>query len=282
MATRLSEGQLLLAKDVNTLFIDDKGKPLEKRQIPWAAAPEAIGYSYPYLLALQSPSKGALEVRNPDTLSLLQTVSLPNAIHLHVPQPYISLAHAGKGFLVASERCIWRMGALDYESQIHELVTKSRYDEAISLLSMLEDTLLTDKDGRLREIRMLKAKGLFEARRYREALDLFSEASAPPERVISLYPRSIAGDLSSIDDSRESENEANHEDTEGAEGNANGQLAKVTSSQSGRLVLGKTKADQKQNPREAGSSMPKRVDSGDTVSIRGKHTENVTPDKPLG
>ncbi|KAL9106402.1 MAG: hypothetical protein Q9187_008566, partial [Circinaria calcarea] len=60
LATRLSEGQLLLAKDINTLFIDTDGNSLGRRQIPWMVAPEAIGYSYPYLLALQA-TKGTLE-----------------------------------------------------------------------------------------------------------------------------------------------------------------------------------------------------------------------------
>lgn len=195
LATRLSEGEVLLAKDINTLFIDTEGNSLGRRQIPWTFAPEAVGYSYPYLLALQT-SKGTLEVRNPETLTLLQTVSLPGAHQLHVPQPNVSLAHAGKGFLVLSERCIWRMGALNYDSQIDTLVDRGKLDEAISLLSLLEDALLKDKDGRLREVKMQKAQLLFDQRRYRESLDLFSEVSAPPGRVICLFPPVIAGSTS--------------------------------------------------------------------------------------
>ncbi|MCJ1472038.1 Vacuolar morphogenesis protein 6 [Lambiella insularis] len=193
LATRLSEGQLLLAKDINTLFIDTDGNPLGRRQIPWSVAPEAIGYSYPFLLALQA-TKGILEVRNPDTLTALQSIPLANANQLHVPHPYVSLAHAGKGFLVSSERSIWRMDALGYDAQIDALVERRRLDEAISLLGMLEDALLRDKKGRLREIKMLKAQDLFDQKRYRDSLDLFWEASAPPERVISLYPSVIAGE----------------------------------------------------------------------------------------
>lgn len=196
LATLLGQGQMLLAKDINTLFIDTEGRPLGRRQIPWAVAPEAIGYSYPYLLALQA-TKGTLEVRNPETLTLLQTIPLPNASQLYVSQPNISLAHAGKGFFVLSERCIWRMAALDYDSQINALVDRASLDEAISLLGMLEDALLKDKEGRLREIKMLKAQTLFDSRRYRESLDLFTEVSAPPERVIRLFPPIIAGRTSS-------------------------------------------------------------------------------------
>ncbi|CZT10683.1 related to PHO87 protein [Rhynchosporium agropyri] len=197
LATKLADGEMLLAKDINSLFITSEGKPLEKRQLPWAQSPDAIGYSYPYILALQSPSQGTLEVRNPDTLSLLQNVSLPSAKQLHFPPPTVSLAHAGKGFHVASERCIWRMVSADYDFQIDELVEKARYDEAISLLNMLEDALLRNKEERLREIKILKAQWLFDQRKYQDAVDIFmaTDVQAPPERVIKLFPRIIAGDL---------------------------------------------------------------------------------------
>ncbi|KAF2093177.1 vacuolar morphogenesis protein-like protein AvaB [Rhizodiscina lignyota] len=254
MATKLAEGEMLLAKDVNTLFIDaDDGKARDKRQIPWAQAPETVGYSYPYLLALQPAAKGALEVRNPDTLSLLQTIALPNAGVLHVPQPNISLAHAAKGFLVASERVVWRMAALDYDSQIEELIGKERFDEAISLLGMLEDTLLKDKEGKLREVRILKAHALFEARRYRQAFEYFSEAKAPPERVISLYPRSIAGDLAPEESVKDEESVAGEED--GSAEASKAMLGTTPSSTVGKSLLG------------LGRSGHSRADS-DTSSIR--------------
>nr|OQO21531.1 hypothetical protein B0A51_14264 [Rachicladosporium sp. CCFEE 5018] len=197
LATRLSDHEILLAKDVNTMFTDAEGNALEKRQIPWSLAPEAVGYSYPYLLGLQPPERGQLQVRNPETLTLLQTISVPQAMLLHVPQPNISLAHAGKGFLVASDRVIWRMNAMPYPAQIDQLIEKARFDEAVSLLGLLEDTLIDDKAGRTREVQILKAINLFEQQKYRPALDLFSDAQAPPERVIALYPRAVAGDLSS-------------------------------------------------------------------------------------
>lgn len=231
LITRLREGEILLAKDINSMFVDDDGKPVEKRQIPWQQAPEAIGYSYPYLLSLQPPAKGVLEVRNPETLSLLQTVTLPNASMLHFPPPTVSLAHAGKGFHVMSDRCIWRMGVTDYDTQIDELVAGGRFDEAISILNILEDALLRDKEGRLREIKMQKAQVLFDQQKYRPALDLFTEVAAPPERVIKLYPRVIAGDLSVIPVIEEPEEDSEHnEDGEGDKsGNGQSEPAEETS-----------------------------------------------------
>ncbi|UPK93299.1 hypothetical protein LCI18_004234 [Fusarium solani-melongenae] len=209
LAAKLAEGEMLLAKDINTLFIDDDGKPLERRQIPWQSAPESIGYSYPYILALQAPSKGSLEVRNPSTLSLLQNLALPGAAQLHFPPPTVSLAHAGKGFHISSERCVWKMDATDYDSQIQELVDGGKFDEAISILEMLEDALLKDKTQTLREVKMLKAEMLFKKKRYRQSMDLFNEDTvhAPPERVLKMYPPEIAGELSAWAGREEEEGE---------------------------------------------------------------------------
>ncbi|KAI9930200.1 Vacuolar morphogenesis protein 6 [Aspergillus wentii] len=208
LATRLSEGQILLAKDVNTHFIDIDGNSLGRRQIPWNQAPVDVGYSYPFLLALHDASKGLLEVRNPETFSLLQSISLPSASILHIPQPSISLAHAGKGFLVASDRIIWRMEAQSYDTQVDDLVEKRYLDEAISLISMLEDALLTNKHGRLRDVKLDKAQVQFMERKYSASIGLFTEISAPPETVIRLYPKLIAGDLSSINEEEDDSDES--------------------------------------------------------------------------
>lgn len=196
LATGLGENEMLLARDINTHFIDRDGEPVGRRQIPWAKAPEAIGYSYPYLLALH---ENKLEIRNPQSLNVLQSIELPGANKLQVPNPNISLAHQGKGFLVASDRTIWRMTGLNYDEQIDTLLESQNYDEALSLLEMIEETLIRDKPGRLRQIKMMKAQKLFDEKKFRDALDLFAEVSAPPERVIKLYPSVITGDESKMD-----------------------------------------------------------------------------------
>lgn len=211
LVAKLADGEMLLARDINTLFVDDKGKPLNRKQVPWQSAPESVGYSYPYILALLAPSKGSLEVRNPDTLSLLQTISLPGAAQIHFPPPTYSLAHAGKGFHISSERCVWKMGATDYDSQIDELVQSGHYDEAISILNMLEDALLRNKTETLREVKMLKAEMLFKKKRYRKSMDLFNEDAvhAPPERVLKHFPPLISGELSSWTHHEEQQNKTN-------------------------------------------------------------------------
>ncbi|KAH0543906.1 hypothetical protein FGG08_001807 [Glutinoglossum americanum] len=287
LATRLTEGEILLAKDVNTLFVDPEGKALDRRQVPWPVAPEAISFSYPYLISLLSPYKGALEVRNPDTLSLVQSIPLQNASTLHVPQPNVSLAHAGKGSLIASDRCIWRLVSIDYNLQVEQLIAKGELDEAISLLGLLEDALVENKGDTLREVKMQKAQKLFGQRKYRQSLDLFTEVSAPAERVIKLYPRIISGELATIDDAVASDNESvleanvNHDSEVLAQNGNSSKLVEDTK----RSTIGKLKAESKKTTSDASSIrswIRGEVGEGsDTGSVLGKHSETVSPDKPL-
>ncbi|KAH1678637.1 hypothetical protein KXV81_008589 [Aspergillus fumigatus] len=275
LATRLSEGQVLLAKDINTQFIDIDGNALGRRQIPWSHAPSDIGYSYPFLLALHDSSKGVLEVRNPETLSLLQSIPLPSASLLHIPQPSISLAHAGKGFLVASDRTIWRMEALSYDTQIDALVEKGYLDEAISLANMLEDALLTDKYGRLRSIKLDKAQTLFSLRKYLESMELFTEISAPPETVIRLYPRVIAGDLSSIPEEQEGSEAGTTDSQPRPEQEQKQDTVPATSDDA---ALARTLAN---TPSVRSLLRTKTDDASDAGSVRSKLMEDARSDKRL-
>ena len=289
LSAKLAQGELLLAKDINTLFINDSGKALEKRQIPWQAAPEAIGYSYPYILALQAPSKGSLEVRNPDTLSLLQALSLPGAAALHFPPPTVSVAHTGKGFHVLSDRVVWKMDSTDYDSQIDELVKGGKLDEAISILGMLEDALLRNKTETLREVKMEKAEILFKQKRYRESMDLFNEdeVDAPPERVLKLFPKIIAGELSGIEE-EPSHDDSDHESSDGrlhhGEEEAKSEHATdvVSSPQKGggvgfaKYLMGHRKA---LNPETASIASSRRTQDDDAASIRGRSSEDHAQDE---
>ncbi|KAI5819829.1 vacuolar sorting protein 39 domain 2-domain-containing protein [Pyronema omphalodes] len=208
LSTRLSGDELLLVRDSNTLFINTEGKPLDRAPIQWPTPPDAIAYSYPYLISLNT-TKQQIEVRNPTTRTLLQNINLPNVAYLHVPPPNVALQHAGKLFFVASPTEVWRMGSTDYETQINDLVEAGQLDEAIRLVETLESVLLKEnKEQRLREVQMLKAQRLFEKRKYEESMALFAQVSAPPERVVRLFPKEVAGDISNwSDEGHESDGE---------------------------------------------------------------------------
>jgi hypothetical protein len=178
--------------------------------------------------------------------------------------------------------------SVDYNSQVEQLIAKGELDEAISLLGLLEDALVENKEETLREVKMQKAQRLFGQRKYRQSLDLFTEVSAPAERVIKLYPRIVSGDLAPVDDAVVSDNEsvleanANHESEAPAQNGNSSKLVEDTK----RSVVGKLKAESKKTTSDTSSIRSWiRGDIGegsDTGSVLGKHSETVSASKPLG
>ncbi|EOO00443.1 putative spx domain-containing protein [Phaeoacremonium minimum UCRPA7] len=185
---------------------------------------------------------------------------------------------------------VWKMDATDYDSQVEELVSSGKYDEAISILNMLEDALLKNKTETLRETKMQKAEVLFKQRKYRESMDLFNEdeVHAPPERVLKLFPRLIAGDLSGYTEEKDADS-----DHEQANGNTNGErttksaaeaiIEAASPSKAGgftRMFLGHRKVD---SDTASVTSSRKEADTDDAASIVGKTPEegNVLEGKDL-
>ncbi|PWW79347.1 hypothetical protein C7212DRAFT_272907 [Tuber magnatum] len=270
LSTHLGGDDLLLVKDSTTLFVDSEGAIIPNRgPVPWPASPDAIAFSYPYLVSL-SAAKQHLEVRNPSTYTLLQTIHLNSVSILHVPSPNVSLVHAGKLFYIASSGQVWRMTAADYETQIKQLIEGDHLNEAISLLEILESVLLDSKEEQLREVKMLKAERLFEKRKYRESMDLFTQVSAPPERAIRLFPKVIAGNLS-ICDTAASDSINSGEAADGSDAATNPETSSIRN-----ISLTKKVGDASSIFNFGGG---KSHADDDSASIAVKHTETI-PDGP--
>lgn len=177
------------------MYVSTQGEPINnKASVGWTHAPEFLGYSYPFLVSHHP--KHVLEIRNPQSQSLLQSITLPNSSMVYTPRPEVPLVKSSKQFYVASPTQIWLLMLVDFAEQLKELTVKGEFDEAISLLELLDTSLLGSREVKLKEIQMLKAGRLFEEGKYRASMELFADISAPPERVIRLFPPSIAGELS--------------------------------------------------------------------------------------
>jgi hypothetical protein len=166
------------------------------------------------------------------------------------------------------------MDATNYDSQVEELVASGRLDEAISVLGMLEDALLENKTETLREIKMQKAEVLFRQKKYRESMDLFNEdeVNAPPERVLRLFPKIIAGDLSAVEDERQDDSEQ-----ESSDGKANGDqeakqdAADVSSPiKAGGFAKYLMGGNRKQNAETSSIASSKRGSDDEAASIKAK------------
>ncbi|CAG8624670.1 10719_t:CDS:2, partial [Racocetra fulgida] len=191
--------RILLAKDNISVFVDPDSNATRNAEIDWSGAPEEIdhpftacthflvikGYSYPYLIAVFPKH---VEVRNVETLALVQTVELP--------QP--KFINQGKYLYIANYTSVWRFIPLNFEKQIDQLIDQHQYEEAIT---------------KLRQIRTLLARNLFQHQKFDEAITIFQELETEPAEVIALYPPSISGTLHSdaLHQQNLEKSETNHE-----------------------------------------------------------------------
>ncbi|PIL35798.1 hypothetical protein GSI_02528 [Ganoderma sinense ZZ0214-1] len=91
---------------------------------------------------------------------------------------------------------IWCFRMKPWTQQIDELVDAGAYAHALSLLESLDSALITDKEGRHKQIRALQAVDHFRQAKYDQAIDAFLELDINPAKVVALYPESVAGRLS--------------------------------------------------------------------------------------
>ncbi|KAI7848688.1 CNH domain-containing protein [Circinella umbellata] len=182
MVTKIPNNEMLLARDHVSIFLGLDGTPTRKVGIEWSGAPEQMGYSYPYVIAILSRH---VEVRNIQSLALVQQIDLSSARFLN----------QGKLVYVASNSTIWRLTPYSFSTQIDQLVEKQEYQEAVSLLDQIDAVLVENKEEKLRMIRTLYAHDLFRRGEYDTALNIFQELDTDPADVIRLYPEMISGGL---------------------------------------------------------------------------------------
>ncbi|KAI9281130.1 CNH domain-containing protein [Sporodiniella umbellata] len=183
MITKIPNNEMLLARDHLSIFLGLDGNPTRKEGIEWSGAPEQIGYSYPYVIAILPKH---VEIRNIQTLTLVQ----------HIDLAHTRFLNQGKLVYVASASQIYRLTPYSFSSQIDQLVEKQEYKEAVSLLDQIDAVLVQNKEKKLIKIRTTYAHDMFQYGEYDKALDLFQELDTPPGEVIQLYPKIIAGKLS--------------------------------------------------------------------------------------
>ncbi|KAI8335046.1 vacuolar sorting protein 39 domain 2-domain-containing protein [Chlamydoabsidia padenii] len=185
LVTKIPNNEMLLARDHVSIFLGLDGTPTRKVGIEWSGAPEQMGYSYPYVIAILPKH---VEVRNIQSLALVQHIEVSNAKYLN----------QGKLVYVATNSQIWRLTPFSFSSQLDQLVQKHAYEEAVSLLEQIDTVLVEDKEEKLDMIRSAHARDLFLHGEYDTALGLFQELDTPAAKVIELYPSVISGKLAKI------------------------------------------------------------------------------------
>lgn len=183
-STTLPDKTALLVKDTTSQFVNKEGQLLERPAIPLSSPLESIGFSYPYLVCIFSKH---IEVRNPFTTTLLQTIDLQG----------VKFINEGKFCCVVSNDQVYRLSlSSSLKTQIKTLADKHLLDEAISILESVDSTYIVDdnKDSILRDLKILKAIDMLRIDKdFQGSLQLFSQVSAPPKTVVGLFPSQVSG-----------------------------------------------------------------------------------------
>ncbi|KAI9247454.1 vacuolar sorting protein 39 domain 2-domain-containing protein [Phascolomyces articulosus] len=228
MVTKIPNNEMLLARDHVSIFLGLDGTPTRKVGIEWSGAPEQMGYSYPYVIAILPKH---VEVRNIQSLALVQQIELSSARFLN----------QGKLVYVASTSTIWRLTPYSFSTQIDQLVEKQEYQEAVSLLDQIDAVLVENKEDKLQMIRTLYAHDLFRRGEYDTALGIFQELDTDPADVIRLYPEMISGSLADQPSEQDIEDELlsspvlrskKNEESSAPQSNNNSRPASIISSRS--------------------------------------------------
>ena len=106
LSVQLPDNQILLVKDTLSAFLDADGKPIDRKQLPWKESPDKIGWTYPYLVAVNHKAVG---IWNPEGGKMVQRIELQG----------VTLLNDGKLLYVASHNQVWRMVPVPYDSQVH-------------------------------------------------------------------------------------------------------------------------------------------------------------------
>ncbi|ODQ63713.1 hypothetical protein NADFUDRAFT_84320, partial [Nadsonia fulvescens var. elongata DSM 6958] len=169
---------ILLISDNNGLVVSRSGQVLDERssslKLFKGGSPLALELAYPYLLTILPK---CIEVRNPISTALLQNI--------HISGPKV-IYNSNRLVYIADALTVYKLVPENYGTVIDSIAEKGYLEEAINLLGVIPNVWISDKDERLRNLNILKAKDLFQKGNYEDSMFLFIDISANPDDVIPL------------------------------------------------------------------------------------------------
>lgn len=160
----------------------------------WPSNPRTACYSRPYLVTALSDH---IELSNVELGTNLQSINIAN----------VRAMTTGKLLYAATNTSVYRiLLETDFNTLVEQMATDISLHEAISLLNQVEPVLVQDRETTLRDLQMRRGLELFKAHNFERALLLFSDISAPPNLVVSLYPPDFLTNPSAHNDDISQEN----------------------------------------------------------------------------
>lgn len=164
-------------------FVDFDGQPAAIKPLSYKASPDAVGFSYPYILGLL---KDRVDIRNlqTDTCALPVKISGPKFISSKTPLPD-SEYHC---VYVASNSRIICLKVVPVLQQVEALVAAKSFEIALELCDGIRNQDWEQvKNERVHQIHTLYGYHLFNQRQYFQAIEQF-RGHCHPITVLSLFP----------------------------------------------------------------------------------------------
>lgn len=224
----IEDDELLIGRETMGILLSADGKPTRQEGIEWPITPDSTIFVHPYIIsvlpavaaastftskltfgALSSAAETSqpnVQVLSSKTLAQVQLlrlpetgvrmVSLPTLSSGAKPPIYICSSPTDRAALETEGTTVWKLEMERWDTQVNELVRKGEFEEAIALLDSIDQVFLEDKEKRRAQVQALQAVHLFSKGKFDQAIEIFLSLDTNPAQVLTLYPRSIAGDLS--------------------------------------------------------------------------------------
>eukprot|EP00040_Diaphanoeca_grandis_P029545 m.173140 g.173140 ORF g.173140 m.173140 type:complete len:903 (-) comp31717_c4_seq1:125-2833(-) len=172
--TRLPGNEFLLGKDDISVFVGLNCNPTRKYAVRWSEQPITLDLVEPYAVGLTSKD---VEIRTLDEAALVQRLDLPKA----------KFIRQDKAVYVASPSNCWRLEPVPLNIQIAELLQISKFDEALALAELVDESD-AQKEDRKFKIERQQAFSMFSKKNFEQAIRTFGKLKMDPTHVIGLYP----------------------------------------------------------------------------------------------
>lgn len=173
-------GQLALAHDKESIFVDAEGNATCNYTLKWVEQPLAMAYDKPYLVAILPKT---IEIKTPEPQHTVQSLNLEKPRLLAVAQ-----TAKGKGQVyVASTSHVWCLHAIPVNQQIPQLLSEKQFGLALKLVDVWDEA--DDAKCQMKKhIQHLQAIHLFCSKNYQEAMNLFLTLNIELPFVIGMFP----------------------------------------------------------------------------------------------
>ncbi|XP_068709576.1 transforming growth factor-beta receptor-associated protein 1-like isoform X2 [Montipora foliosa] len=170
--------------DVMGMFVTSEGTS-QRAPLSWSERLLALGYSFPYVIALGASSLSVHSIIGQDQKSQKQSIGFKGGK---------CLLNYDKQVFVCSPREVYCMVQLPFKKQIQMLLNEKRVNEALQLAHVAMETLTGhQRDEKLLSTTQQKAGLIYLAEGYfTEAASLLREGGLDPRELIILFPRLLS------------------------------------------------------------------------------------------